>query len=819
MKNISLMTAALLLLGLAPSVQAVQPNAKTVPWLASNPLIPHDTVSGASHTLKGTSDVAGPTIEYTWKFGDGSPDFVGTVTTANRYNLEAVRAYAGPVGTAFTASLIVKDTSTGESDTANYYVIIRPTSLDVEINMAIDRGLWYLHKSLRRDAYFAGSGDWAPGIVGSSYYATTPANVNAFEVSGHLETGNAENPYVETVARGLKGTFHFLTTHAVTVQTNPIGAGLNPDSNGNGYGVVVSQGDPYYQGGIFMDAIVASGTPNTVTTTGPAGAGANPGISGRTYKAIVQDMVDEYAWAQWDGTEGGGWRYSSNTFPDNSANQWAAIGMIAAERVFGCTTPAWVKQHNKTWLTYSQDTTGADSGVFGYVGPSPIWGPYNTTPSGMVQMVWNGIGRGNSQWDRTETFMRANFCNTGGAFAALRDTYYGMFSFTKSMLLHDSNGDGVAEPIALLGGNLDWFHAEASKGDACDGVARTLVSDQNPAGYWTGHNPSSSKYPFETAQAIIMLNQAVVELNPVAVAQALPDPGVVGQTINLLGNTSFHLDPARTIIKWEWDLDNNGTFETLGVNVSRSFPALGNYTVRLRVTDDGTPAKTDVTTVHITLPPVGPTASAGGPYVFCPQSKPWFLDGTGSVNPDEGQHEGMLPGDTIVEYAWELDGDNDFNDAFGPSPDVTAFLEALGPGSRNIQLRVKDRTGTSFPSSPLGDLTGLDLTQVSVLSGTDARCVCVDDLAARPKSGKIQLTWTSTGAHHYNIYRGTVSGGPYLKIGSVVTSYATYLDAAVVNNTTYYYVIRPAAANDDELCQSNQASGKATARQVTVITR
>lgn len=38
-----------------------------------------------------------------------------------------------------------------------------------------------------------------------------------------------------------------------------------------------------------MDAIIASGTPDAITTTG----GTN--VIGRTYKGIVQDMLDEYA--------------------------------------------------------------------------------------------------------------------------------------------------------------------------------------------------------------------------------------------------------------------------------------------------------------------------------------------------------------------------------------------------------------------------------------------------------------------------------------------------------------------------------------------
>ena len=91
-------------------------------------------------------------------------------------------------------------------------------------------------------------------------------------------------------------------------------------------------------------------------------------------------------------------------------------------------------------------------------------------------------------------------------------------------------------------------------------------------------------------------------------------------------------------------------------------------------------------------------------------------------------------------------------------------------------------------------------------------CECVDTLVARPKSGKIQLVWQPVGTLGYNVYRGTISGGPYLKIASTESSYSTYLDSPVVNGTKYYYVVRPVAVTGDEVCQSNEASATASTR-------
>ena len=813
-KSLLCLIYAMLLLAFSPFASAVVPDVKTVPWVASNPLVPHSTISGEPHTLKGTADLQGGApadFEWTWDPGDGSPVYMGTVS--DPYNISAVHTYTGAAGTVFTAKLTVEETATGDTQTENYFVEIQAASLGVEVNMAIDAGLWYIHTQQRRDAVFAGSGDWPSGFVGNSRYAMSAMNVLALEVNGHLESGSADNPYTETVERGLKNLFHRLRTHAVADQTNTLGT-FSPDGDGNGYGVVVNQGDPYYQGGIFMDAIVASGTPAAVTTTGPTGVAPDPGVVGRTYKEIVQDMVDEYAWAQYDGstatTGGGGWRYGANTFPDNSACQWAAIGIIAAERNFGCTIDQGFKDFNKVWLDNSQDTSGGPTdGVFGYTSPSPIWGPTATTPSGTVQLAWVGVGRGDAQWDRSETQLRTLFPDPvagNDARNELLDNYYGLFSFTKSMLLHDPDGNGVSDPIVMLGGDLDWYAAEGVTVDGVvtDGVARTLVDDQDPAGYWWAHAFNGQKYPLETAMCCIMLNRTVFDSGvPVAVADANPNPAVASQTINLDGSSSFHQDAARTIVDWDWDLNNDGTYETPGVTATTSFPAVGDYPVGLQVTDDmGTTAATTVI-VRVDTPPLAPTANAGGPYFFCPGYS-WFLDGSGSSNADEGQSEPGQPGDTIREYAWELDGDNDFNDAFGPNPDVSALFP--GPGSYLVQLRVTDTTATSFPSSGLGDLTDTDSAQVVVLEATDSRCDCIDDLAARPKRGKVQLTWTHTGAAMYLISRSTTDGGPYTPVDVTDSTHSVFIDKTVVNGTTYYYVVKELAGNGDELCQSDQVS-------------
>lgn len=800
------------LLVLAFTVTAAAPVVKTVPWVPSNPLIPHDTYAGKNVTLKGTTDVQGAGFTWTWDFGDGSP--VATGTVSDRYVVQAQHVYAGPVGTVWTATLTVRNTATGETGSKNYYVKMEPKTLPAEVNVAIDEGLWYIHKNMIRSGDV---GDWLNcGPYGCNaslgYYAIVPANVQAFLVNGHSEGGSADNPYTETVQRGMKRVFQLLyATGIPTLQTNPFGS-FNPDFNGNGLGISVNQGNPFYQGGMFMDAIIATGTPDSVTTTGPTN------VIGRTYRAIVQDMADFYFYCQYDSSyAAGGWRYSCNEYPDNSAAQWGAIGLIPAERNWGYppgNAADIPKAANRGWTYYSQY---GPTGRFGYTDPNyEPWGPWGTTPSGMVQLAWTGIGRGVTgpglaSWDKAETAVRDNFPTASGAYSSVRDYYYGLFGFVKAMLLHPGGPIHMLQSSTPGVAPIDWYAAEVSKGDPTDGVARTLVNDQNADGCWYGHNVDGNQMRFETAWAIIMLNKTLFESGaPVAVATAVPNPAVAGQVIALTGENSFHQDPNRTIVKWEWDLDNNGTFEFVGLTTTVSFPVVGTYPVKLRVTDDaGTPA-TATTTLNIlvTTPPVAPTADAGGPYSFCPQFV-WYLNGTGSINPDQGQSEPGKPGDTIQSYLWDLDGDGQFDDATGATPDVTAFFTAKGPGSYLIQLKVTDTTGTSFPSSGMGDLSDTDSAVVVVKGPTDPACACVSNLSGRGKPGKVDLVWTpQAGVHHYNIYRGTVSGGPYLKVGQTAGNTGVYADfwTGYTATSTFYFVVRAALINNSEICQSNQAA-------------
>jgi hypothetical protein len=69
---------------------------------------------------------------------------------------------------------------------------------------------------------------------------------------------------------------------------------------------------------------------------------------------------------------------------------------------------------------------------------------------------------------------------------------------------------------------------------------------------------------------------------------------------------------------------------------------------------------------------------------------------------------------------------------------------------------------------------------LTVTAGTPPTCTCTP---------YVELAWTAaSGATSYNVYRGTVSGGPYTLLGSVTAPTLTYKDASVVSGTAYFYV-------------------------------
>ena len=814
-----LATAIYVLCVLVPAAAfAAPPVVKTVPADPNNALSLHDVISGRPTTLKGAADAACAGVcTWVWDPGDGSATISGNVDADPAgpsqlddvgYNpywaIWAIHTYTGNSGDVFIATLSV--TNGPDTRSATYRVQIRDNVLSSEVNAAIDEALWHMHRNQFR---FLGAPDTgAPGgnvLMGRwdypQFFGTTDfdgnvtvsvsgASVNAFEANGYLESGPASSPYSETVALGLKYLFSRLATQVMDVQTvgdlTGNGRNDNPDTNGDGIGIApnLTEQDPPYQSGMVMDAIVAAGTPATVTTTGPAG------VVGLTYGKIIQDMSDWYAWAQSDSTLQGGWYYNAwdnNTGAhDNSASGWAAIGLVAARDIVGATIPDFVAVRNQNGLEFTDnesDTLDID-GAHGYTdSPGAIWGPFGVTGSAMVQMDLDDIASTTSaapdeRWVRSENYFRRHFNDpaTGNNF---KNYYYGMFNFAKAMRQakpapvidigtqvgaaeggigcgpssNDTNGDGFPD-IPDCGANgplvLDWYN------DPVNGLARTIVDYQilpgnaltetscitfpdpgalpdcpNIGGFTDrpGNSQGSSQDDHNQPWATQILTRSLFQAGPIAQAVARPNPTGENVAVTFDPSGSFHQDPAHTLVLYEWDFDNDGTFDTStndASTVQHTFVCSppGNlpcsFPVTLRVTDDNDPALTAeaVVVVDVTIPPHPPTAVSGGPYQVC-VGVPTTLDGSGSFDIDEGDSEVGAPPDTITAYEWDLDLSSGAPFDTIDSTDIQPAMTFNTVGTFDIALRVTDNTALAYPTSGQPNLTNVDSTTLDVVQCPD----------------------------------------------------------------------------------------------------
>jgi hypothetical protein len=136
-----------------------------------------------------------------------------------------------------------------------------------------------------------------------------------------------------------------------------------------------------------------------------------------------------------------------------------------------------------------------------------------------------------------------------------------------------------------------------------------------------------------------------------------------GSSVTLTGAGSTDSDG--TIASYAWGLDGDGQYDdATGVTTSFTTTNSGPFVVGLQVTDNR--GATNTTTATVNVNNMAPTANAG-------VDQNGF---TGTVV-NLSAASSSDPGNDIVSYAWDLDGDGQYDDATG----VNASLTAATPGT------------------------------------------------------------------------------------------------------------------------------------------
>lgn len=168
---------------------------------------------------------------------------------------------------------------------------------------------------------------------------------------------------------------------------------------------------------------------------------------------------------------------------------------------------------------------------------------------------------------------------------------------------------------------------------------------------------------------------------PIAMAAAEPAVQVVGEPVHFFDDGSYDPDGG-LILAYEWDWENDGSYDESGATVYHTWYAPGIYYVQFRVPDDeGDFDELDVPIVVLVHePPVAISDPPGGSTLTTVSTEVFFRD-NGSFDPDGGP---------IVMYEWDWECDGIYDEE---GPDVSHTWDL--PGQYFVQFRVTDDEGAT----------------------------------------------------------------------------------------------------------------------------
>jgi hypothetical protein len=129
-------------------------------------------------------------------------------------------------------------------------------------------------------------------------------------------------------------------------------------------------------------------------------------------------------------------------------------------------------------------------------------------------------------------------------------------------------------------------------------------------------------------------------------------------------------------------------------------------------------------------------------------------------------------------------------------------------GSAPVTLTPSQNLTLSVQFSPTAAVTvNGSISIVSNASGSPAT-VALSGTGVAPVQHSVALTWSASTStvSGYNVYRSTVSGGPYTKINPSLVAVLNYTDLTVQSGTTYFYVTTAVDSSSNESTYSNEVS-------------
>ncbi|MCA9542876.1 MAG: PKD domain-containing protein, partial [Myxococcales bacterium] len=203
------------------------------------------------------------------------------------------------------------------------------------------------------------------------------------------------------------------------------------------------------------------------------------------------------------------------------------------------------------------------------------------------------------------------------------------------------------------------------------------------------------------AESIAETTLTIYPRDPVARGRANPNPAACRAEVTFDGSASSHPNPNRAISQYDWNVDGVGGNDGTGQIFRYVYPAFGDYNVTLTVRDDLGRTNSTSFVVNVNQGNQPPVARVASNAITVLEGDALTLDGRGSTDPNTNC------GDSIVSYAWDINGNGSFADAVdiansaNPTLQWAALLAAglrvadpaTGLPTNTVTLRVTDEFG------------------------------------------------------------------------------------------------------------------------------
>jgi hypothetical protein len=360
-------------------------------------------------------------------------------------------------------------------------------------------------------------------------------------------------------------------------------------------------------------------------------------------------------------------------------------------------------------------------------------------------------------------------------------------------------GQPYTQGVSVLGGvsPITWTVSSGSLPPGYTLNSTTgAISNSTPGSNFAGTYPFTIQVTdsFAPTPHVATKQLSIHVVAPLAIATTTLPPAVQGVSYNAMLSSTGGISPV------SWNLVTGGLAGGLILggsgSISGTAVSFGTFNFQVRATDSSSPPQTTVS-IPLTLTVLANTGNiafvqqptpTGAGQAISPAVTVRVMDNTGAVIPN-----------IAVTIAI---GNNPSGGVL--SGTTTVFTSATGVATfSNLSI---DKTGTGY--TLIASAPGAGGTSSNSFSVTNLPAPATNLLATITAPSSVILTWNASTSivAGYNVYRGSVSGGPYTKLTPTITTALTYTDGTGQGGQTYYYVVTAVDSNNVESVLSNEVS-------------